>query len=72
MELMLADLAHCERRLEKTTCKGEERAALEAVVAALEAGTPARAAGLSDEAGEPHSSVRVCVATTQTIDNSDH
>mmetsp|Transcript_108468 Transcript_108468/g.315448 ORF Transcript_108468/g.315448 Transcript_108468/m.315448 type:complete len:263 (-) Transcript_108468:18-806(-) len=46
---MLADLAHAERRLEKTTCKGDERAALEKVVAALEAGTPGRAAGLSKE-----------------------
>ena len=49
IELMLADLAHAERRLEKTTCKGDERAALEAVVASLDAGTPARAAGLSKE-----------------------
>ena len=49
IELMLADLAHAERRLEKTTCKGNERAALEKVVAALEAGTPGRAAGLSKE-----------------------
>jgi len=47
LELVLADLAHAERRLEKTTCRGEEQAALEAVVASLHAGQPARAAGLS-------------------------
>ena len=46
LELILADLAHAERRLEKSTCKGEERDALEAVVAVLQAGQPARAAGL--------------------------
>lgn len=50
IELLLADLAHAERRLEKTTCRGEERAALEAVVAALREGVPARAAGLSTAA----------------------
>lgn len=47
IELMLADLAHVERRLEKTTCKGEERTCLETVAASLSAGVPARSAGLS-------------------------
>lgn len=50
LELMLADLAHAERRLEKTTCIGEERTALEAVAATLQQGMPARAAGLSSSA----------------------
>jgi len=50
LELILADLAHIERRLEKSTCKGEERKALEKVHACLHDGKPARAAGLSDEA----------------------
>lgn len=47
VELILADLAHAARRLEKTTCQGEERDALEAVVAVMEKGMPARSAGLS-------------------------
>ena len=50
LELLLADLAHAERRLEKTTCRGEERAALEAVVGGLLEGVPARALGLSQAA----------------------
>ena len=50
LELILADLAHAERRLEKTSCTGEERAALDAVVAALHDGRPARTAGLSEDA----------------------
>ena len=51
LELLLADLAHVERRLERTTCKGDEREALEAVAASLSAGKPARSAGLSSQAG---------------------
>lgn len=47
VELILADLAHAARRLEETTCQGEERDALEAVVAVMEKGLPARSAGLS-------------------------
>ncbi|KAL3902605.1 MAG: hypothetical protein SGPRY_011995, partial [Prymnesium sp.] len=47
LELLLADLSHVERRLEKTTCKGEERMALETVASALNQGIPARAAQLS-------------------------
>lgn len=50
LELILADLAHAERRLGKTSCAGEERAALEAAVAALQSGLPARSAGLSPAA----------------------
>jgi len=49
LELLLADLAHVERRLEKTTCRREERAALEAVGAGLRKGIPARAIGLSED-----------------------
>mmetsp|Transcript_4480 Transcript_4480/g.11808 ORF Transcript_4480/g.11808 Transcript_4480/m.11808 type:complete len:442 (+) Transcript_4480:40-1365(+) len=47
LELLLADTAHVERRLEKTTCRGEERAALEELQLALQHGVPARAAGLT-------------------------
>ena len=47
LELMLADLAHAERRLEKTTCQGVERETLEVVVKRLQEGVPARAVGLS-------------------------
>ena len=47
LELILADEAHCQRRLERTTCRGEERAALEKVVAGLQQGIPARAVGLA-------------------------
>ena len=50
LELLLADLAHAERRLEKASCRGEEREALEAVVSCLQRGEPARAAGLSEGA----------------------
>jgi len=48
LELMLADLAHAERRLEKTTCQGLERETLEVVVKGLQEGVPARALGLSE------------------------
>lgn len=47
LELLLADEAHAERRLQKTTCQGEERETLEKVVAGLKEGIPARAIGLS-------------------------
>jgi GTP-binding protein YchF len=50
LELVLADLAHVERRLDKTTCSGDERAALEQVMEGLQLGTPARAVGLTAEA----------------------
>jgi len=47
LELLLADLAHVQRRLEKSSCQGEEREALDMVVECLEKGMPARSAGLS-------------------------
>jgi GTP-binding protein YchF len=47
LELALADLAHVERRLEKTNCGGQERATLTKVVDGLKQGVPARAIGLS-------------------------
>ena len=47
LELLLADLAHVERRLDKTSCHGEERDSLEMVMKCLEKGVPARSAGLS-------------------------
>jgi GTP-binding protein YchF len=49
LELMLADLAHAERRLEKTTCQGLERETLEIVAKGLRDGVPARAVGLSKD-----------------------
>jgi len=48
LELVLADLAHTERRLAKTTCQGLERETLERVQAGLKEGVPARAAGLTE------------------------
>ncbi len=50
LELVLADAEHVSRRLEKTSCQGEERAALEAVAMGLSAGVPARSIGLSEAA----------------------
>ena len=47
LELLLADLAHVERRLDKSSCQGEEREALEMAMDCLEKGVPARSAGLS-------------------------
>ena len=47
LELILADLAHVERRLEKTTCKGDEREVLTKIRSILENGQPARSAKLS-------------------------
>ena len=49
LELLLADLAHVERRLERSTCRDDERDALETVAVGLRAGIPARAVGLSGE-----------------------
>ena len=49
LELVLADLAHVERRLEKATCDGEERRMLERICAGLREGAPARALGLTDD-----------------------
>lgn len=48
LELVLADLQHVERRLEKTTCAGLERATLTRVVAGLNEGVPARAIRMSE------------------------
>ena len=48
LELLLADLAHVDRRLDRTSRPGEERDALELVKAGLEDGIPARSIGLSD------------------------
>ena len=51
LELLLADLSHVQRRLEKTTCVGEERDVLVRVEKALNNGMPGRSVGLtSDEA----------------------
>ncbi len=47
LELLLADLAHVTRRLERTSCKGEERTVLEKIEECLQRGIPARAIGLS-------------------------
>ena len=49
LELLLADLAHVQRRLEKSTCTGEERDALEKIKKALEDGIPARSIGLTSD-----------------------
>lgn len=51
LELLLADIDHVQRRLERTTCRGVERDVLEQVLEGLLAGTPARNVGL-DEAQE--------------------
>jgi len=48
LELLLADLAHVQRRLEKT-CTGEEREVLEKIEKALEDGMPARSIGLTSD-----------------------
>jgi len=50
LELLLADLAHVERRLGRASHLGEECDALELVKAGLEDGIPARSIGLSDSA----------------------
>jgi GTP-binding protein YchF len=49
LELLLADLSHIERRLEKTTCIDEERNVLLKVQKGLEDGLNARSIGLSYE-----------------------
>ena len=49
LELLLADLAHVQRRLERTTCTGLEREVLSKIEKALEEGQPARSIGLSHE-----------------------
>ena len=49
LELVLADIAHIERRLEKTTCHGVERDTLEKLLPELQKGVPARALGLTAE-----------------------
>jgi len=47
LELLLADLAHVQRRLERTSCIGEERDVLVKLEKGLENGLPARTMGLS-------------------------
>ena len=49
LELLLADLAHVQRRLERTTCTGLEREVLSKIEKALEEGQPARSIELSQE-----------------------
>jgi ribosome-binding ATPase YchF (GTP1/OBG family) len=49
LELIYADLAHAERRLEKTTCVDTERITLERIVEGLERGIPARSLALPNE-----------------------
>ncbi|KAL7489148.1 hypothetical protein ACHAW6_014740 [Cyclotella cf. meneghiniana] len=49
LELLLADLSHVQRRLEKSSCIGEEREVLHKVVKGLEKGMPARSIGLSSD-----------------------
>lgn len=49
LELLLADIAHVERRLERSNCVGEERVVLEKVVQGLQDGIPARTIGLSEK-----------------------
>jgi GTP-binding protein YchF len=49
LELLLADLSHIERRLERTTCIDEERNVLLKVQKGLEDGLNARSIGLSCE-----------------------
>eukprot|EP00562_Extubocellulus_spinifer_P030383 CAMPEP_0178721294 /NCGR_PEP_ID=MMETSP0699-20121125/24233_1 /TAXON_ID=265572 /ORGANISM="Extubocellulus spinifer, Strain CCMP396" /LENGTH=375 /DNA_ID=CAMNT_0020371891 /DNA_START=242 /DNA_END=1370 /DNA_ORIENTATION=- len=48
LELVLADLAHVQRRLDKASCQDEEREGLEKAAECLGKGMPARSAGLSD------------------------
>ena len=49
LELLLADLDHVGRRLDKTTCKDDERDTLEKIEIGLQKGIPARALGLSED-----------------------
>ena len=48
LELLLADIAHVKRRLEKISCPNDEREVLSTIEAALERGEPARSIGLTD------------------------
>ena len=51
MELLLADEAHVERRLDRmVSCVGEERATLERILEEIRKGVPARSLGLSSSA----------------------
>lgn len=49
LELLLADLSHVGRRLERSSCIGDERDTLEKVEIGLQKGIPARALGLSED-----------------------
>ena len=49
LELLIADLAHVQRRLEQSTCAGNEREVLLKVERGLENGQPARSIGLSTD-----------------------
>ncbi|GFH51117.1 hypothetical protein CTEN210_07593 [Chaetoceros tenuissimus] len=48
LELLLADLAHVQRRLEKNSCPDDEREVLSKIEAALEEGKLARSIGLTE------------------------
>lgn len=52
LELLLADLAHVQRRLDRRTCNGIERDVLSKVEECLVEGRPARTLGLSLEEGQ--------------------
>jgi len=47
LELLLADLAHVQRRLDKSSCIDEERSVLDKVLHSLSTGIPARSIGLT-------------------------
>jgi len=49
LELLLADLEHVQRRLDKTTCRAVERDVLERIGTALEQGVAARELGLTED-----------------------
>jgi ribosome-binding ATPase len=49
LELVLADIAHIEKRLEKPTCQGFERETLEQLLPELHKGIPARMVDLSHQ-----------------------
>jgi GTP-binding protein YchF len=49
LELLLADLSHVQRRLERNTCDGVERETLVKLEKGLENGLPARSIGLSSD-----------------------
>lgn len=50
LELLFADMAHVQRRLEKQNVPPDERAALQQVAEGFDKGIPARAVGLTEEA----------------------